>query len=109
MLEQGYGKIIHLSARAAVKGGGNMAAYSAAKMAVVRLTEGMAEEVKNAGVNVNCILPGTIDTPQNRADRPDADFSQWVQPEALADVIMFLASDAARAIHGAAIPVYGKS
>jgi NAD(P)-dependent dehydrogenase (short-subunit alcohol dehydrogenase family) len=69
----------------------------------------MAAELKSGGINVNCILPGTIDTPQNRQAMPKADHSRWVPPEALADVILFLASDAARAVIGAAIPVYGRS
>jgi NAD(P)-dependent dehydrogenase (short-subunit alcohol dehydrogenase family) len=60
-------------------------------------------------INVNCIMPGTIDTPQNRQSMPDADYSKWVDPAAIADVALFLASDAARAVTGAAIPVYGKS
>ena len=86
-----------------------MSAYAASKSAVVRLTETMANELKRKGVNANCVLPGTIDTPQNRESMPDADHSRWVKPEEIADVILFLASDAARAIHGAAIPVYGQS
>jgi NAD(P)-dependent dehydrogenase (short-subunit alcohol dehydrogenase family) len=69
----------------------------------------MAGELKGAGVNVNCVLPGTIDTPENREAMPNADTSRWVAPTAIADVILFLASDAARAIYGAAIPVYGLS
>ncbi len=109
MLQQQAGKIIHVAARAGLEGKKNMAAYTAAKSAVIRLTESMAAELKTGGINVNCILPGTIDTPQNRAEMPDANFSRWVSPEALADVILFLASDAARAIHGAALPVYGQS
>jgi NAD(P)-dependent dehydrogenase (short-subunit alcohol dehydrogenase family) len=107
MLEQGAGKIVNVAARAALKGGGKSAAYSASKSAVVRLTESMAAELKQRGVHVNCVLPGTIDTPQNRAAMPKADTSRWVTPEALADVMLFLASDAARAVHGAAVPVYG--
>jgi len=109
LVDQGAGKIINIAARAALAGKANMAVYTAAKSAVVRLTEGIAEEVKGRGVNVNCILPGTLDTPQNRQARPDEDHSRWVTPEDLAEVILFLASDAARAIHGAAIPVYGLS
>jgi NAD(P)-dependent dehydrogenase (short-subunit alcohol dehydrogenase family) len=109
MVQQHYGKIIHVSARAGVSGAANSAAYSAAKSAVIRLTESMAAELKQEGVNVNCILPGTIDTPQNRQAMPSADFHRWVSPESIAEVILFLASDAARDIHGAAIPVYGKS
>lgn len=107
MLAQGYGKIVHTSSRAALQGSGRAPAHSAAKSAVVRLVEGLSREVKRQGINVNCVLPSTIDTPENREAMPDADRSRWVAPEALADVIMFLASDAARAIHGAAIPVYG--
>jgi NAD(P)-dependent dehydrogenase (short-subunit alcohol dehydrogenase family) len=76
---------------------------------VIRLIESMSAELKTEGINVNCILPGTIDTPQNRAEMPNANVSRWVAPEALADVILFLASDAARAVHGAALPVYGLS
>ena len=109
MIRQGSGKIINLAARPGLQGRANQAAYSAAKAAVIRLTESAAAEVKDKGVNVNCVLPGTIDTPQNREALPDADFGRWVQPESLADVILFLASDSARDIHGASIPVYGLS
>jgi NAD(P)-dependent dehydrogenase (short-subunit alcohol dehydrogenase family) len=109
MLSQGYGKIVHVGSRAALQGNARAAAYSAAKSAVVRLTESLSGEVKRQGINANCVLPGTIDTPENREAMPNADHSRWVAPEALADVIMFLTSDAARAIHGAAIPVYGTS
>ena len=109
MIAQGSGKIIHTAARAALKGAANAAAYTASKAAVIRLVESMAAEVRAKGVNVNCVLPGTIDTPANRAAMPNADHSRWVPPEAIADVFLFLASDAARAIHGAAIPVYGLS
>jgi NAD(P)-dependent dehydrogenase (short-subunit alcohol dehydrogenase family) len=84
-----------------------MGAYSASKSAVIRLTENMSAELRDKGINVNCILPSIIDTPQNRADMPKADPRRWVAPEALADVVLFLASDSARAIHGAAIPVGG--
>ena len=107
MLEQGSGKIVNIGARAALRGGRKAGAYSASKAAVVRLTESMAAELKRSGINVNCILPSTIDTPQNREAMPGADSSRWVKPQALADVILFLASDAARAVHGAALPVYG--
>jgi len=105
MLEQGSGKIVNVSTLAALKGGAKMAAYSASKSAVMRLTESMSAELKRKGINVNCILPSTIDTPQNREAMPNADFSRWTKPEAIADVILFLASDAARAVHGAAVPV----
>jgi NAD(P)-dependent dehydrogenase (short-subunit alcohol dehydrogenase family) len=76
---------------------------------VLRLTECLADELKASNVNVNCILPSTIDTSQNRAAQPNADFSKWVEPAAIADVILFLASDASRAVNGASIPVFGKS
>ena len=108
MVQQGAGKIINIASRAALQGEANAAAYSVSKTAVVRLTESMAAELKAHDINVNCILPGMIDTPPNRQAMPDADFSQWVAPEALVEVILFLASDAARAIHGAALPVFGK-
>lgn len=108
MLQQGSGKIINISSRAAILGEANAAAYSVSKTAVVRLTESMAAELKAHDINVNCILPGMIDTPPNRQAMPDADYRQWVAPEALAEVLLFLASDAARAIHGAALPVFGK-
>ena len=107
MLAAGGGKIINIGAIAALSGKANMAAYIASKSAVIRITESMAAELREKGINVNCILPSTIDTPQNRKDMPKADPRRWVAPEALADVVLFLASDAARAIHGASIPVAG--
>lgn len=109
MLRQGRGRIVNVSARAAREGKARMGPYCASKAAVLTLTESLAAEHKLDGINVNCILPGTIDTPQNRADMPDADHGRWVPPAALADVVVFLASDAARAVTGAAIPVYGQS
>jgi NAD(P)-dependent dehydrogenase (short-subunit alcohol dehydrogenase family) len=109
MLDQHSGKIVNISSRAGLEGKKNSAAYAAAKSAVIRLTESMSAELKASGINVNCILPGTIDTPQNRAEMPKADFDRWVTPEALASVILFLASGEARAVHGAALPVYGLS
>jgi NAD(P)-dependent dehydrogenase (short-subunit alcohol dehydrogenase family) len=109
MLKQGSGKIVNVAARAAVGAVSKNGPYAASKSAVVRLTEAMAAELGRDGINVNCVLPGTIDTPQNRQAMPKADHSRWVPPEALADVMLFLASDAARAVNGAAIPVYGRS
>jgi NAD(P)-dependent dehydrogenase (short-subunit alcohol dehydrogenase family) len=94
MRAQRSGKIVNVGARTAFKGTPGAAAYSAAKAAVVRVTESLSAEVKAQGINVNCVIPGTLDTPANR-----------VQPAALADVILFLASDAARAVHGVALPV----
>lgn len=109
MLQRNKGKIISVSARAALAGRANMAPYIVSKSAVVRLTESMAAELQDHNINVNCILPGTIDTPRSREENPTADPSKWVPPEALADVMLFLASSGARAISGASIPVYGRS
>jgi NAD(P)-dependent dehydrogenase (short-subunit alcohol dehydrogenase family) len=107
MIASRSGKIVNIAALAGLAGKANMGAYSASKSAVIRLTESMSAELRDKGINVNCILPSVIDTPQNRADMPGADPRRWVAPEALADVVLFLASDQARAIHGAAIPVTG--
>jgi NAD(P)-dependent dehydrogenase (short-subunit alcohol dehydrogenase family) len=109
MIAAGSGKIVNVAAMAALGCKAGMGAYSASKSATVRLTESMAAELRERGINVNCVMPSVIDTPQNRAAMPDADPHRWVAPEALAEVIVFLASDAARAIHGAAIPVSGLS
>jgi len=108
-LAQRRGRIINIAARGGLVGDAGSAAYAAAKSAVLRLTEAMAAELKSAGINVNAVLPSTIDTPQNRAANLSADHAKWVHPDAIADVVLFLASDAARAIHGASIPVYGLS
>ena len=109
MLAQGGGKIVNIGAFAGQKGVAQMGAYVAAKSAVIRLTETMAAELRERNINVNCVLPTIIDTPENRKAMPNADPKRWVAPAALADVIVFLASDAARAIHGAALPVTGLS
>lgn len=109
MMTQNKGKIVSLAARAALSGKANMAPYIVSKSAVVRLTESMAAEMQDHNININCVLPGTMDTPRNRQENPEADFSKWVAPQAIADVILFLTSDAARAINGASIPVYGRS
>jgi len=103
------GKIVNVGAFAAQKGVAHMGAYVAAKSAVIRLTEAMAAELRAHGINVNCVLPTIIDTPENRKSMPDADPAKWVAPADLASVIVFLASPAARAIHGAALPVTGLS
>lgn len=109
MLSQHAGKIVNIAARAALAGKARMAPYVVSKSAVMRLTESLSAELKSSHINVNCVLPGTIDTPMNRKDMPEADYNQWVSPQAIADTILFLASDAARAVHGAALPVYGLS
>lgn len=109
MIAAGGGKIVNVGAYAAQKGAAQMGAYIASKSAVIRLTETMAAELREKNINVNCVLPTIIDTPQNRAAMPDADPARWVAPADLARVIVFLSSDAARAIHGAALPVTGLS
>ena len=108
LIARGGGRIINIGAGAAARAGAGMGAYTASKSGVERLSESLSEELKDRHVTVNTILPGTIDTPRNRADMPKADFSRWVPPEAIADVIAFLASDAARAVTGAAIRVFGR-
>ena len=109
MIERGGGKIVNVGAASAQKGAALMGAYVAAKSAVIRLTEAMAAELREKNINVNCVLPTIIDTPQNRADMPKADPSRWVAPEDLAHVIVFLASSEAGAVHGASVPVSGLS
>jgi NAD(P)-dependent dehydrogenase (short-subunit alcohol dehydrogenase family) len=89
--------------------GAGAAAYAASKAAAVALMDSLAADTKGTGVRVNSILPSIIDTPANRKAMPGADFASWPKPEDLAQVILFLCSDLARAIHGAAIPVYGNS
>lgn len=109
LLRQGAGSIVNVAAGAALRGGAHMGAYAAAKSAVMRLTESMSAELRHQGINVNCVLPSILDTPENRRDMPDADPGQWVAPDDLAAVIRFLASPAARAVHGASVPVTGLS
>ena len=105
MISTGYGKIVNVGAFAAQKGVAQMGAYTASKGTVIRMTEAMAAELRDKNINVNCVLPTIIDTPENRASMPKADPAKWVAPADLANVIVFLASDAARAVHGAAVPV----
>ncbi len=105
MVAAGRGKIVNVGAFAAQKGVAQMGAYTAAKGTVIRMTEAMAAELREKNINVNCVLPTIIDTPENRAAMPKADTAKWVAPIDLANVIVFLASDAARAVHGAAVPV----
>ena len=109
MLKAGGGKIVNVGAFAAQRGAAYMGAYVASQSAVIRITETMAAELREKNINVNCVLPTIIDTPDNRAAMPKADPGRWVAPQDLAAVIVFLASDAARAIHGAAVPVTGLS
>lgn len=109
MLKSQSGRIVNVASRNAFQGSPNYAAYSATKAMVLRMSESMAGELKARGINVNCIVPGTIDTPQNREAMPKADFSTWVPPGDLAKVIVFLLSDDARSVTGTAVPVYGRS
>ena len=108
MLEAGEGSIINIGARSGLRGISKSGAHAAAKSAVIRLTESMSAELKRKGIRVNCVIPGTIDTPRNREDMPDADFPRWVPAAAIADLITFLASEKSSAINGASIPAYGK-
>ncbi len=109
MIAQRWGRIINISSRAGVQPGPKAAAYAASKAAVVSLTESQAEELKHHFVTVNAILPSIVDTPANRQGMPDADFSIWPKGEEIAPVIVFLASEEAKLISGAAIPVYGRA
>jgi NAD(P)-dependent dehydrogenase (short-subunit alcohol dehydrogenase family) len=102
------GRIVNVGANGAVKAAAGMGAYAASKAGVHRLTEALAEELKDSSVTVNAVLPSIIDTAANRADMPDADPAKWVRPQDLAEVMLFLASPEARAITGALIPVTGR-
>lgn len=107
MLARGRGRVVTVGALSAQQGKASMSAYTASKAVVMNLTEALAAEVASTAIRVNAILPSIIDTPANRAAMPDADFSQWVRPQDMAEVICFLASDASQAIHGALIPLAG--
>ena len=103
----GAGRIVNIGAMGALQAGAGMGAYAAAKAGVHRLTEALAAEQKGS-ITVNAVLPSIIDTDANRASMPKADFTKWVRPKELADVILFLASDAASAVTGALLPVSGR-
>jgi len=109
MIERGDGRVVAVGSRAALRPFAGASAYAASKAGVVALVAAASEEVKGSGICVNCVLPSVIDTPANRAANPDADFSEWVQPEDVGAVIAFLCSREARAVTGAAIPVYGRA
>lgn len=109
MAERGSGKIVSVASKTATRSGKNRAAYAVAKAGVLKLTEAMAAEFKEQGINVNAVMPSTIDTPDNREAMPDADFDRWVTADEVADAMLWLASDAASAVHGAALPVYGRA
>jgi len=103
------GRVVNVGAHAALKGVAEMGAYCAAKSVVIRLTESMAAELREKNINVNCVLPTIIDTPENRAALPKSDPKRWVAPEDLAKVFVFLASEQAHAMHGASVSVSGLS
>ncbi|WP_413175766.1 3-oxoacyl-ACP reductase FabG [Anabaena azotica] len=107
MLENGYGRIVTVGSRAGVEPAGQLAAYSAAKAGVISLTKAIADETKGTNITANTVLPGIIDTPSNREAMGADNAYKWVKPESIAEVICFLASEAAKDIRGAAVPVYG--
>jgi NAD(P)-dependent dehydrogenase (short-subunit alcohol dehydrogenase family) len=109
MLKRGGGAIVNVAAKAAFDHGAGAAAYAASKAAAVALMDSLAADLKGTGIRVNSVLPSIIDTQANRKAMPNADFSKWPRPEAIARVILYLCSDSAAVIHGAAIPVYGES
>ena len=108
LMREKSARIVNVGALAALKAGVGMGAYAASKAGVARLTEALAEELKDRQVTVNAVLPSIIDTPANRADMPDADTSRWVATDKLAAVIAFLLSDDASAVTGACLPVAGR-
>jgi NAD(P)-dependent dehydrogenase (short-subunit alcohol dehydrogenase family) len=108
LMKSGHGRIINIGALGAVKAGAGMGPYAAAKAGVAKLTEALADELKDRGVTVNALLPSILDTPRNRLDMPTADFSRWVAPAAVGEIIAFLISDSAGAVTGALIPVAGR-
>jgi NAD(P)-dependent dehydrogenase (short-subunit alcohol dehydrogenase family) len=107
MLGAGWGRIVHVSSRAAVVPRARRAAYAVSKMGLITLTEVIAAEVKGTGVTANVIVPSVIDTPANRANMPKADPRKWVPPERIAAMMRFLCSDAGASINGARMPIYG--
>ena len=109
MLKQGHGAIVNIAAKAAIDHAAGASAYASSKAAAVAMMDSLAADLNGTGVRVNSILPSIIDTKANRAAMPDADFTKWPKPEEIARVILFLCSDDAAVVHGAAIPVYGNS
>jgi len=107
MLENGWGRIVHVSSKTAVAPRAGQAAYAVAKMGVITLTETIAAEVKGSGITANVILPSIIDTPANRDAMPKADPRKWVEPARIAATMRFLCSEAGGSINGARIPIYG--
>ncbi len=109
MMQQNAGSIINIGSKGGLQGGEGMSAYAAAKAGLINFTRSLAAEGKRYNITANAVIPGIIDTPANRQAMPQANFDEWVKPEALAQIILFLSSDEAQAISGATIPVFGKS
>lgn len=109
LLAAGRGRIVAVGSRTAVEPVATLSAYGVSKAAMVALVRTVALEVKDTGVTANAVLPSVIDTPANRAADPKADFSKWVKPESIANLILWLASDAAADVNGAAVPIYGRA
>jgi NAD(P)-dependent dehydrogenase (short-subunit alcohol dehydrogenase family) len=107
MLQQKSGAIVNIAAKAAFDHAAGASAYAASKAAALAMMESLAEDLRGTGVRVNSILPSIIDTEANRKAMPGEDFAKWPKPEDIANVILFLLSDEAKVVHGAAIPVYG--
>ena len=108
-MKQKHGSIVNVAAKAAFDHGAGASAYAASKAAAVALMDSLAADLKGTGVRVNSILPSIIDTAANRRAMPNADFAAWPKPEEIAQVVLFLCSDSAAAVHGVALPVYGNS
>lgn len=108
LLSSAGASIVNIGAAGAIKAAAGMGPYAASKAGVAKLTEALAEELKDRGVTVNAVLPSILDTPANRADMPKAEFARWVKPEQVAELIVFLLSDRARAVTGALIPITGR-
>lgn len=109
MMQQNAGRIINVGSKGGLQGGEGISAYGASKAGLINFTQSLAAEGKRYNITANAVIPGVIDTPANRQAMPQANFDEWVKPEALAQTILFLASDEAQAITGATIPVFGKS
>jgi NAD(P)-dependent dehydrogenase (short-subunit alcohol dehydrogenase family) len=108
MVRQKSGRIVNITSGGGLQGAGGISAYGAAKAGVINFTQTLAVEGKKHNITANAVAPGIINTPANRAAMPNADFSKWVTPASLAEVILFLCSDAAKDISGTVVPVLGK-
>lgn len=109
MMQQNAGRIINIGSKGGLQGGEGISAYGASKAGLINFTQSLAAEGKHYNITANAVIPGIIDTPANRQAMPEANFDEWVKPEALAQIILFLSSEKAQAINGATIPVFGKS